>query len=366
MIKCNICNNQLNKIFSSNSVLAVSSDNKSIKSPLNIYKCPKCFHIQKISDNKIKTVYETYKNNDLVNGQDQIKFVNGKPFFRTDILIKTIINKLKNKKTLLDIGTGTGVFLSSCNNYFNFDMSAFDLNSRYKNKILSIKNVTNFYTNSLEELNRKFDIISMIHVLEHIEKPLETLKILQKKLNKNGIIIIQVPSINENLNDALIYDHYSNFTKNSLFLLLSKVFTNIKFIKTEIKNEITVVIENNSTKEYYENYDFKLDFSYINTLNTYLNNINHDIYIFGTAPTSTYYASILKDNNNFKGFLDEDILKKDKFHLDKKIYHPKEFTNIDCFIPLSLDICDYLRKKYKDINFITTKDIEKDLTWEKK
>lgn len=357
MINCNICNSTIIKEFSSNLNLSVTSDNKSVSSNINIYKCINCNHLQKVEDKNIQTVYTEYKKNDLIDGKDQVKFINGVPSYRTDILISTIIEKLKDKNTLLDIGTGTGVFLLSCNNYLNLNMSAFDLNNIHKEKILNINNVKHFYSNSLQEIENKFDIISLIHVFEHIQKPLETLKTLKKMLNKNGVIIIQVPSISENLNDILIYDHYSHFTKSTLFLVLKKVFSNIEFIKTDIKNEITVIITNDEKVTSFNSKENDLDFSFLNKVNDYLNNLDKEMYIFGTAPTSTYYASILKNNPNFKGFLDEDELKENKFHLDKQIYHPKDKQKINCFIPLSSNVSDYIKEKYTEINFITIDDI---------
>lgn len=359
MTKCNICDNKIENIFTSNLNLSVSSDNKVVNKGFSIYKCTSCSHLQKIENKDMLTVYETYKKDDLVDGQDQIKFINGKPSFRTDILIKTILDKLENKKTLLDIGTGTGVFLRSCNNYLNLNMSAFDVNSRQKENILNIPNVNNFYTNSLQNITSKFDIISMIHVFEHIQKPLETLNILKNMLNKDGVIIIQVPSIIENPNDILIYDHYSHFTQSALFLILKKVFSNVEFIKTDIKNELTVLVTNDDKTSSFTSKEEDLEFLFLNSVNDYLKNLNENIYIFGTAPTSTYYASILKDKPNFKGFLDEDMLKENKFHLDKQIFHPKNRTNINCFIPLSSNISDYIKEKYKEINFITIEDIHK-------
>lgn len=357
MTNCNICEGELNQIISTQNSVSVSSDNKIVKASLVIYKCKSCSHIQKVKDNQIQKVYEEYKKDDLVEGQDQTKFIDGKPFFRTDILVSTIISSLKEKKTLLDIGTGTGVFLLSCNKYLNLDLYAFDLNSRYKSKIESINNIKEFYTNNLNGIDKSFDIISLIHVFEHIEKPLEALKILKSKLNKDGMIIIQVPSITENPNDILIYDHYSHFSKNSLFNLLRKVFTNIEFIKTNIKNEITVIVKNDDKQSTFINQDEKTDFSFLNKVIQYLNKIENKIYIFGTAPTSTYYASILNENNKLKGFLDEDPLKQNKTHLDKKIFHPKDLKEIVCFFPLSQNIYDDIKKKYSHITFISIQNI---------
>jgi 2-polyprenyl-3-methyl-5-hydroxy-6-metoxy-1,4-benzoquinol methylase len=48
-------------------------------------------------------------------------------------------------------------------------------------------------SNDLNTLEKKFDVITMFHVLEHIPKQIEILKILKSKLKKKGKIIIEVP-----------------------------------------------------------------------------------------------------------------------------------------------------------------------------
>jgi hypothetical protein len=46
-------------------------------------------------------------------------------------------------------------------------------------------------------MNKKYDCISMIHVVEHIENPFEFLTIIiNDALNDNGFVFIEVPNIN--------------------------------------------------------------------------------------------------------------------------------------------------------------------------
>lgn len=48
--------------------------------------------------------------------------------------------------------------------------------------------------NSLDELNKKkFDVITMIHVIEHLKNPVNFLKKITNNLKKNGYIIIETP-----------------------------------------------------------------------------------------------------------------------------------------------------------------------------
>lgn len=356
-MNCNICNGKLKKTFISNQPISISSDGCPVLDTIRVFKCTECGHLQKQKDQKIDKIYESYKNNDINNGMDQMKFDGEIPSFRTDIILESIEADLIQKGKLLDVGTGTGVFLRSCSKSTQMEMYGYDLNELHKNDILNIKNVKKFYSKKIEDINIKFNMISLIHVLEHIPDPKEFLTLLKSKLEPKGIVLIQVPDIENNQNDILIYDHLSHFTKKHLFILLKKVFKGVKFIKTPISNELTVIagdwIESNfkpkETKE--------LEFEHINTLNQYLSNLKNDIYIFGTSPICIYYANIVRSNNKLKGFLDEDISKEGKELLKKRIYHPQKIKSSDqCFIPLKQSIYEKVSENYKNINFISIKE----------
>jgi 2-polyprenyl-3-methyl-5-hydroxy-6-metoxy-1,4-benzoquinol methylase len=81
---------------------------------------------------------------------------------------------------------------------------------------------------------KKFDIITMLEVLEHTRKPFQYLKKIHSDLNKNGIVMITVPN-----NDWLLMKGYKNdlismhlfyFNKKTMTNLLKKAgFKDIKF-----------------------------------------------------------------------------------------------------------------------------------------
>jgi SAM-dependent methyltransferase len=357
--ECNICAGLLECVWTSKIKMAVSSDATLINQYINVFICKKCKHIQKIKNKKIDEIYKHYKQNDILDGLDQVKFVKSLPCSRTDVILKYIKKYLKNKKNLLDVGTGTGVFLRSCDRYTNLKLSAFDLNDTYTNNILDINQVEKFYSGDMLNIDSFFDAISLIHVLEHIENPIKFLMFLKSRLNKNGILIVQVPDIVNNNNDILIYDHLSHFTKQTVFLLLSQVFRSVFFIDTGINGELTIIASdlldiNNS----YPKSPSINNFNYIDKINFSLSKANKPIYVFGTAPISTYFAGILDNKKLLKGFLDEDELKNGKNHLEKIIFHPKNIRNIICFIPLHQKISKKIKLTYPHIDFISIEDIE--------
>lgn len=108
--------------------------------------------------------------------------------------------KLKNK-TLLDIGAGQGTFLNNIKNYFKnctgVDFSSNNLLKKNKSKINYISmNPEDFIKkNDL----KKFDIITLNNVLEHVPNPINFLKKLKLRIKKKTYLILTVPNDFSNL-----------------------------------------------------------------------------------------------------------------------------------------------------------------------
>lgn len=146
--------------------------------------------------------------------EDYISHTDGKKslFEKVYQLVKnyTLKKKLKlinsfqsDAKTILDIGAGTGDFLSVCkkNNWETFGIEP----NQKAREIAQTKNVV------LEKeigdfKNQKFDVITLWHVLEHVENLSEYIATLNQLLKENGTLVIAVPNYKS-------YDakHYKNY-----------------------------------------------------------------------------------------------------------------------------------------------------------
>jgi 2-polyprenyl-3-methyl-5-hydroxy-6-metoxy-1,4-benzoquinol methylase len=148
---------------------------------------------------------------------------------------------LKNKK-ILDFGCGWGGFLKKIKKARS--LTGIELR---KECIFYIrKNIKKIHiSDSLNNLNKEYDIITMFHVLEHIPYQIETLKELKKKLKKNGKIIIEVPSANDFL---LKLDEFKKFTFWSEHLILHTENSLRKILKVSGFKKINV--------KYYQRYNF--------------------------------------------------------------------------------------------------------------
>ena len=122
-----------------------------------------------------------------------------------------LINSLQTKeKSLLDIGCGTGDFMSASQKR-GWEVSGLEPNIDARNlAITKLKKQTKIY-NNIEELlknnvDKKFNLISLWHVLEHVADYKDYIKKIKSVLKKEGILIIAVPNFKGY--DASYYKEY--------------------------------------------------------------------------------------------------------------------------------------------------------------
>lgn len=141
--------------------------------------------------------------------------------------IKNNIKDLNNKK-ILEIGACEGLLLS----YFkNSIVRGTEYSPIYK-EIAFKKYGINLTDENFFNLNEKFDLIIMSHVIEHLPDLNITIEKLKNLLNDGGHLFIEVPNSpkpkerdEKYINDYLTTPHIYNFTEKSL----KDVFTNNGF-----------------------------------------------------------------------------------------------------------------------------------------
>ena len=183
-----------------------------------------------------KNLGNYYKSDDYISHTDSKKSLFDKVYQSVkNITLKRklkLINSFKtSSKNILDVGAGTGDFLKVCqNNSWNVFGTEPDFGAR---KIASKKGVI-----LLEDLskieNQKFDVITLWHVLEHVENLQEYISILNNLLSDNGRLIIAVP--NHKSYDANYYKqfwaafdvprHLWHFSQTSI----KKLFAQVDFV----------------------------------------------------------------------------------------------------------------------------------------
>jgi 2-polyprenyl-3-methyl-5-hydroxy-6-metoxy-1,4-benzoquinol methylase len=140
--------------------------------------------------------------------------------------LKLIDSFKTSSKNILDVGSGTGDFLKVCkNNSWNVFGVEPNLDAR---NIAAKKGIT-LQENLSELKNIQFDVITLWHVLEHVEDLSAYISILNKLLCKDGKLLIAVPNFKSE--DANYYKefwaafdvprHLWHFSQTSIFKLFS-------------------------------------------------------------------------------------------------------------------------------------------------
>lgn len=169
-------------------------------------------------------------------------------------IYKNLKNYIKPKSKILEIGCGGGwnllSFLRSGHKVYGTEYSS-ELKKISKFKGVKILN------NDLNLINQKFDIIIVSHVLEHLYDINKFFFNLKKIINNNGLIYIEVPSIEKKYSlDQIQFFHNYYFTKNTLIKYCTKNrFKIFKWAHTLNIHQFVLLKKFYGFSKNYNNYD---------------------------------------------------------------------------------------------------------------
>jgi 2-polyprenyl-3-methyl-5-hydroxy-6-metoxy-1,4-benzoquinol methylase len=173
-----------------------------------------------------------YESEDYISHTDNKRSLFEKLYhFIKSIALKSklnLINSLQpNKGRILDIGAGTGDFLSVAK---NDGWQTIGVEPSDRAKAIAINKGVSFVEQTSELENHSFDVISMWHVLEHVPDLDKQIKELKRLLKPTGTLIIAVPNFKSF--DAKHYGkfwaaydvpiHFWHFSKTAIQLLFEK------------------------------------------------------------------------------------------------------------------------------------------------
>ena len=220
-------------------ISTISSKDYSIsKEPFEIWQCTQCNFLftQNIPDEE--SIGSYYASDEYISHSDTKRgIVNRLYHIARNIMLGKkyrLIKKLSSGKNLLDIGCGTGYFLNYMKNK-GFQTQGIEINEQARNfgkqhfglNIIHPKKLLN------GEINQKFKVVTLWHVLEHLYQPGLYLQRISEILDNDGVLILALP--NPESYDAKFYQkfwagydvprHIWHFTPQTIDKLTSANYT---------------------------------------------------------------------------------------------------------------------------------------------
>lgn len=362
-MKCRFCNHKIELLLDMEHIpISVTSDCQIMGVGFKVYICTYCNLIQKSSnESSQKNLFDSFHSHLLKDGEEQLKFIDGKPYPRSKLIIDAIIQHINVNGKLLDIGTGSGSFLKSCQNQLpEYELFGQDIQSNSKDKVLQIISEDKFFFGELSEIRMKFDLLSLVHVLGHIPHLDSFMINLCNLLEKDGTLIVQTPDLEKNFFDIVILDQINHFTKNTLYTIFKNYFKNIHFVSS-VEKEITLIANHSKQSNviHYETVNYRILANQFKQFIEYLKGNTSKFIVFGCAPVSTYIGAVLDER--LVCFIDEDESLIGEKHLGKPILHPLSIDfKYDVVLPFfDKNINTRITVKYCKLNFITIESVDK-------
>lgn len=118
---------------------------------------------------------------------------------------------------ILDFGCGNGGFLRAFRDGMGIGRFGVELENDVRRRLNEEGIVCK---EKITEYDRKFDIITMFHVIEHLTEPKEWLRQIGEYLKEDGILILETPNAKDALLEAYGCSAFADFTFWSLHVYL--------------------------------------------------------------------------------------------------------------------------------------------------
>ena len=377
---CLLCSSEaLFRVAQSADLQGVTSDCKPWPRSGSIFVCEHCGHVQKRTDADWRCdaaeIYADYDVYHLSGGAEQVVFQGPSPAARSVWLLERLRQHvaIPERGYLLDVGCGNGTLLRSFGrSYPQWVLAGAEQNDRFREEVERIPGIENFYSGPLDGVDHMFNLITLLHVLEHVPKPVRLLKQLHRKLAPNGLMLAQVPNLLENAIDLVVADHCSHFVPETLVALAERTgFEAVAMATNWVPKEISLVLRaaasrhsNRSTQKNAGEL-FTVTQNGVAWLERVVSHAREvasgcNFGMFGTAIAGTWLAGVLGAVVRF--FVDEDPLRAGKTHLGRQVLQPADAPNGSCVylaLPplLAREVHERLQLSHPRLKFVVPPDM---------
>jgi len=322
----------------------VTSDCRTFPAGGHLAVCAGCGGVQKYPDSRwlkeIETIYATYAAYHQADGDEQVILDSrtGTVRRRSDVILERLVEArpMPASGRALDIGCGSGVTLRVMSNTLShWRFFGQDLDQRNQPRLSTIPRFEKLFVCEPADIDGRFDLITLIHSLEHFPAPGELLKSLLGKLTSNGLLLVQVCDTVRNPYDLLIADHLTHFSADTLRLLAENSGFSVAAVETGwVGKELSMVAVNPQQRSWAPppapsrsaGNALSRVRSQLDWLAAMVRDAENqaasgaDFGIFGTSICATWLAGFLGDRVRF--FVDEDPSRQGKEIMGKPVLPP--------------------------------------------
>lgn len=229
---CLICGAAGMRVFPDFAALPrITSDSRPWPAGGALVQCRDCGAVQKPTGDtwrtEISEIYADYAVYHQSGGAEQPVFApdGGAGAPRSEVLLRRLFDaqELAPEGRMVDVGCGNGGLLRSFAKIApGWRLNGADQNARHRDEILGVAGVEGFFAGRPSEFPGTFDLVTLVHCLEHVPDPCAFLADIAAKLNPGGAIFVEVPDLTQNPFDLLIADHCTHFTRTTLSRLAGR------------------------------------------------------------------------------------------------------------------------------------------------
>jgi SAM-dependent methyltransferase len=103
-----------------------------------------------------------------------------------------------------------------------WNLAGYDITTHSAATVRSLPGVNAFYSGSLDDIPEKFDLVTMLFVVEHLPDPRKVLEQFRRLLKPQGIAWIHTSDFWANPFDLPVVDHASHFMVDTLAELVER------------------------------------------------------------------------------------------------------------------------------------------------
>lgn len=346
----------------------VTSDSKPFRCGGRLCVCMACGLVQKIADAlwlaEINEIYRDYAMYHQSSANDQVVFdaVSGRQSGRCEVLARHLLQSgvLPVAGTLLDVGAGSGAMLGAFSQASSdWRLFGLDLDRRQEPALLAIPRFDKLYTVAPDQLFQQFDLLTLIHSLEHFADPLAMLRTLSSKMSAGGHLFVQVNNAGITPFDLVVADHLCHFTPQTLTQMAARAGLNVALTKTDwVNKEISLLASAGAAPSALPAHDpqqalerTREDVGWLTGM------LDHALRssqagrfaIFGTSVAATWLAHGLGGKVEF--FVDEDPARVGHKHMGRPILTPAQVPKgVTVYLAFVQTVAQSIRHRLRDLS----------------